>query len=181
MVHRRRPRREENHHVGQPSLEPEELLQRLKVQQRVFQWGPLPPDEPRRFKEVDHSRSKRSLEFLHQHWAIPDSFDPALAGRGLRGRFLSFFGRMTYQVLSPYFREERDLLAHLVRVNEALEQRCEDLALRYQQLSQDMLDRQVAEAENLTELALWLHREPPHPETAETGEIGTLGIRDSTP
>jgi hypothetical protein len=39
----------------------------------------------------------------------------------------------------------------------------------------------VVEAENLTELALWLHREPPRPEADEKGEIGTLGIRDSTP
>jgi hypothetical protein len=180
MVHRPRRRQEENRYVGQPALEPEELLQRLKVQHRVLQWGPVPPDEPRRFKEIDHSRSKRSLEFLHQHWAIPDTFDPASAGGGVRGKVMSLFGRMTYRVLNPYFREERDLLAHLVRVNEALEQRCEDLALRYQQLSEDILDRQVAEAENLTELALWLNREPHRPEAAETGEIGTLGIRDSS-
>jgi hypothetical protein len=52
--------------------------------------------------------------------------------------------------------EERDLLAHMVQLNESLEQRCNDLMLCCRQLSQDMVNRQVAEARNQAELALWV-------------------------
>ena len=78
-----------------------------------------------------------------------------------RGKIVGLFGRLTYRVLGPYFREERGLLAHLVRVNEALEQRCIELTLFCEQLSQDMIDRQVAEAENQTKLAILLDVEAP--------------------
>ena len=157
---------EESHDVGQPALEPEDILDRMKGQHQVLRWAPLPPDEVRRAKQFDHSRGKPSLDYLHQHWAIPDHFDPATAGGGTKGRILGLFGRLTYRVLGPYFRDERGLLSHLVRVNEALEQRCDDLNQRLQQLSDDMVDRQVAEAKNQAELALWLHLELPRDGTS---------------
>jgi hypothetical protein len=148
--------------VGTPALEPEDMLERIKAGRQALRWAPLPPDEVRRTRDFDHSRGKPSLDYLHQHWAIPDHFDPATAGSGPRGWIVAMFGRLTYRVLGPYFREERGLLSHLVRVNEALEQRCDDLNNRLQQLSDDIVDRQVAEAKNQAELAIWLHLE--HPE-----------------
>ena len=147
--------------MGEPALDPEELLERLKHQNRALGWTPLPPDTPRRSKGVDHFRTKKPLEYLHQHWALPDAFDPLTAGGGPKGKILAMFGRLTFRVLGPYFQAERNLLAHLVRVNEALEQQCVDLASQCQQLAEDVIDRQVAEAENLTELALWLQSDPP--------------------
>lgn len=147
--------------MGQPALEPEEVLERIKAEHRVLRWAPLPPDKVRRTKDFDHSHGKSSLDYLHQHWALPDHFDPTTAGGGPRGRIVALFGRLTYRVLGPYFREERGLLSHLVRVNEALEQRCDDLNNRLQQLSDDIVDRQVAEARNQADLALWLHLEQP--------------------
>ena len=72
-------------------------------------------------------RNRESLEYLHHHWALPDTFDPADGGSGVRGKVVSAFGRLTYRVLGRYLREERELLSHLVRVNEALEQRCDEL------------------------------------------------------
>jgi len=84
---------------------------------------------------------------------------------------IAFFGRLTFRVLGPYLREERELLSHLVRVCDSLEKRCDELTLRCEQLNQDLVDRQVAEAENLTELALWLHLEAPNL-TAPNGARG---------
>jgi hypothetical protein len=147
--------------VGQPAPEPEEILERIKAAHQVLRWAPLPPDELRKSKEFDHSRGKQSLDYLHQHWAIADSFDPATAGGGPRGRIVGLFGRLTFRVLSPYFQAERGLFSHLVRVNEALEQRCDDLNTRLQQVTNDIVDRQVAEAKNQAQLALWLHLEVP--------------------
>ncbi len=172
---------EESHDVGQQSaLDPEEILERLKAEHQVLRWGPLPPEEVRQTKQTDYSHTKKSLEYLHQHWAIPDAFDPAASGGGPRGRILSLFGRLTYRVLAPYFREERGLLSHLVRINEALEQRCDDLARRCQQLEEDILDRQVAEAANQAKLALWLHLEAPETANPPANGSSQLGA-DETP
>jgi hypothetical protein len=55
-------------------------------------------------------------------------------------------------------------------VNQALERRCDDLSLRCQQLNQDMIDRQAAEAANQAKLALWLHLELPNARRAEGTE-----------
>ena len=152
---------EETQQVAEPKVDPEEYLQRLRAEHRVLRWAPLPPSDTRRTIRNDQALNKNSLDYLHQHWALPDSFDASQAGGGTRGKIVGLFGRLTYRVLGPYFREERGLLAHLVRVNEALEKRCVDLTLFCEQLSQDMIDRQVAEAENQTRLAILLDVQSP--------------------
>jgi hypothetical protein len=153
--------KEETHQVAEPVVDPEEYLQQLKDEHRVLRWAPLPPDNARRSIKNDQALNKSSLDYLHQHWALPDSFDPVAAGGGTRGKIVGLFGRLTYRVLGPYFREERGLLSHMVRINEALEQRCIELTLFCEQLNQDMIDRQVAEAENQTKLAILLDVEAP--------------------
>jgi len=150
--------------VAESDLDPEVILERLRADQHILQWQPLPPDPRNGPRGGEQARNRGSLEYLHRNWALPDQFEPAVAGGGLRGRVIGLFGRLTYRVLGPYLRQERELLAHVVRVNEALEQRCDELTLRCQQLNQDFLDRQVAESRNLTELALWLHLDHPAPD-----------------
>ncbi len=152
-------------------LDPEALLERLRAEHRVLRWAPLPPEEMRRPTERSQSRSRTSLEYLHGHWSLPDGIDPAITGSGLKGRIIALFGRLTFRVLGPYLREERELLSHLVRVSDSLEKRCDELTLRCEQLNQDLVDRQAAEAENLTELALWLHLETPD-RPARSGVVG---------
>ena len=127
----------------------------------VLRWEPLPPDQVRRVAGTQQVRNREDLEYLHRHWALPDTFDPADAGGGVRGRVVGLVGRLVFRVLGRYLREERELISHLVRVNEALEQRCDELTLRCEQLNQDMVSRQVVEASNQAKLAAWLHLEPP--------------------
>ena len=159
--------------MGQPALDPQEFLEQLKAQHRVLQWEPLPPDDPARIKETEQTRTRGSLEFLHSHWTLPDDFDPADAGvGGIRGKVVTMFGRLTYRVMAPYLHEERDLLGHVVRVNEALQRRCDELSLRCQQLQDEMLRRQAAEASNQAKLALWLHLEPPSGDSNGVGGNG---------
>jgi hypothetical protein len=158
----------ESHIVGQPPLDPRELLERLRSEHETLQWEPLAPDEARHTKDGPNSE-RSSLDYLHRHWALPDHFDPAEAGAGIRGRIVMLFGRLTYRVLGSYLRQERDLLAHMVQVNEALERRCDELTLRCRQLGEDFTDRQVAESRNLTELALWLNLA--HPLTSTSSEF----------
>ncbi len=164
--------------MGKPGLDPNEFLERLKAEHQVLRWEPLPPSQPRPSSGGEQSRSGGSLDYLHKHWALPDSFHPEDAGGGPKGRLVSLFGRLTYRVLGRYFREERELLGHVVRISEALERRCDALTLRVAELNLEMVRRQVAEAENQAILAAWLHAESPRTTSGVTSISSTLAQRN---
>ena len=127
-------------------------MRRLRAPGHGLAWTPLEPDRARHAPAgQDHDRGP--LEYLHAHWAPADTFDPATVGGGVRGRVVALVGRITYRVLGPYFRHEREVLAHLVQANEALEQRCDELVRRQHDLEEALVARQVAEARNLSDLA----------------------------
>ena len=166
--------------MEQSEFDPEAVLARLKAEHRILAWEPLPPVKMRQYADGSQVRSRAALEYLHHHWALPDTFDPATAvGGGPKAKVVGLFGRLTYRVLGPYLREERDLLSHLVRVNEALEKRCDELVLRCEQLNQDMVDRQAAEAENQAKLALWLNLDPPSTAAASRPSATSTGDGDN--
>jgi hypothetical protein len=146
--------------VEQSEFDPVEVLKQLKAEHRVLPWEPLPPDKMRTI-DAGQARNRAALEYLHHHWTLPDSYDPAAGGGGVKGKVIGAVGRLTFRVLGPYLHAERELLSHLVRVNEGLEKRCDELTLRCEQLNQDMVDRQADEAENQAKLALWLSLDPP--------------------
>ncbi len=164
--------------MGKPGLDPKEFLERLKEEHQVLRWEPLPPNKLSPASGGEQSRSGGSLDYLHKHWALPDSFPPEDAGRGPKGRLVSLFGRLTYRVLGRYFREERELLGHVVRISEALERRCDALTLRVQEMNLEILRRQVAEAENQAILAAWLHAESPRTTSGVTSISSTLAQRN---
>jgi len=147
--------------VGQPALDPKELLERLKAEHQVLRWGPLPPDEPRDTSGDRAPLDRSSLEYLHQHWALADDPPPTASAGGIRGRASALLGRFTHRALRPYLLREQELLARAVQVIDDLDQRCAELTQRCQELGDAVIDRQVAEAENQAKLALWLHLEPP--------------------
>jgi hypothetical protein len=153
--------------MGKPALDTEELLERLRTEHMLLWWEPLPPDTVKSEKRTDQARSPESLSYVNANWQLPDHFEPDPSRRGLKGRIVAAIGRISYSVLRPYFKAERDFLSHVVRINNALEARCDELTLRCDQLSHDMLARQAAEARNLTKLAVILHLVQP---VAETGQ-----------
>jgi len=138
-------------------IDPTEFLEQLKEEHRILRWEPLPPPPPNQTIGVEQDRNRASLEYLHHHWQLPHAYGPENAGGGLKGRAVGLFGRLTFRVLGRYLREERDLLSHMVQVNEALERRCDQLTLLMQQINTEVLNRQVAEAKNQAVLAVWLH------------------------
>jgi hypothetical protein len=170
---------EEIQQVGQSELDPEMLLRQLKARNQVLQWEPIPPRPPRPGVGTEQQRSRESLDYLHANWALPDAFDPATVGGDTKGKALGLFGRLTFRVLGPYLRRERDLLSHLVRVNEALESRCDALTARVEQMAEDDFRRQEAEAANLARLALWLHLDGPDASVAPA--VGTNGSTSGRP
>lgn len=146
--------------MGTPPIDPEELLRRIRTEHLALRWGPLPPDPVRPGGAGEQVRSQESLEYLHRNWMLPISYDDP--GRtGVRAKLGNRVGRFVYTVLGPYFRAERDLLAHMVRVNDALEKRCDELTNRILEVRHQVADRQVAEARNQAELAVWLHQALP--------------------
>jgi hypothetical protein len=166
--------------VEQSEFDPVEVLKQLKAEHRVLPWEPLPPDKMRTI-DAGQARNRAALEYLHHHWTLPDSYDPATAGGGVKGKVIGAVGRLTFRVLGPYLHAERELLSHLVRVNEGLEKRCDELTLRCEQLNQDMVDRQADEAENQAKLALWLSLEPPAATARHTNGRADSGDAASPP
>ena len=170
-VHRGSPgRSEESYDVGSPPIDPEELLRRIRIEHRDMRWTPLDPIPFRTGEAREQVRSQESLDYLHHNWMLPDRFEDS--GRpGLRSKISRRLGHFVYSVLGPYFRAERDLLAHTVRVNDALEKRCDELTTRILELRQQVADRQVAEARNQAELAVWLHQVLPADGPTDPGAI----------
>lgn len=146
--------------MGQQALDPQDFLEHLKADNQVLHWEPLPPLDRNQLRPRPQTRAKDHLEYLHQHWSLPSSFEPAAPDRGLRGRLTTLLGKLVFRVLGSYLDQERELLAHMVRASQALEQRCDELTLRCHELGEQMVDRQVAEAANQARLAAWLHAEP---------------------
>ncbi|MHB8329882.1 MAG: hypothetical protein ACYDD6_09725 [Acidimicrobiales bacterium] len=139
--------------MEETGVDPRELLDRIKADSRRLAWEPLPPSNAIGLWRQRPMRDEEPLEYLHRNWALRDHVDPGAVGGGLRGRVVSVFARLTFRVLGPYLREERELLARVVRMNDALARRCDELA-------QVVADRQVAEAENDARLAVWLSDGP---------------------
>ena len=156
-----------------PAIDPTEFLEQLKEGHQVLQWEPLPPPPPNRTIGVEQDRNRASLEYLHHHWQLPHTYAPEDTGGGAKGRAVGLFGRLTFRVLGRYLREERDLLSHMVQVNEALERRCDQLTLLIQQLHTEVLNRQVAEARNQAVLAVWLHSRLPADAAGAPGTTST--------
>lgn len=150
--------------VSQEALSPGEFLRHLQGEHQSFHWAPVTPAPATQRWRDDPLAGDESLQYLHQHWVLPDQASPR--GRGLRGRLASRVGKVTFRVLTRYLDEERDLLGHMVRMNEALARRCDELALT-------VADQQVAEAANQARLAAWLHAEPP---TGPQGQVGNATL-----
>ncbi|MHB1486861.1 MAG: hypothetical protein ACYCS7_09420 [Acidimicrobiales bacterium] len=122
-------------------------------------WSPLPPPTDAGPAQADTPgegpggwvpmMEHPDLAHLHAQWAKTDN--PALAS-GLRsalksGRPTRLLGalveRVALAVLQPRLDEQRRLLAHLVRLNEALARRCDSLARGQQNSTEYLLAQMV--------------------------------------
>ena len=160
------------------AMDPKKLLEQLRTEHEVLAWEPLPPMEVVNAGSVSEVRNRASLDYLHQHWALADSFEPSSDKAGLRAKLVSLVGRCTYKLLGNYLQEEQALLSQAVQVIDDLDQRCTELSIRLKELSNDVIDRQVAEAENQAKLALWLHLAPPPTVQPSIYEVNPSENRD---
>jgi hypothetical protein len=135
--------------MGQPStndLDPRELLERLRREHRTLRWEPLLPSDALLRWQERPMRDEESLAYLHRNWLLPDTFSPDRTGSGMKGRIARRVGGLVFRVIQPYLHAEREVVANLVRISDALAKRCDDLA-------QIITERQVADAESQAKLA----------------------------
>ncbi len=149
--------------MDEHALDAKELIEHVRQDNRAARWLPLTPtglpDSPTPMQEDE------SLYYLHHHWMLPDRLGPAVIRGGVKGRVIRLFARLTFRVLAPYLREEREFLARVVRTNDALARRCDELV-------NAMVQRQFAEAENDAKLAAWLHQALPETSGDKSAGVG---------
>lgn len=136
--------------MGQTSLDPREVLERLRSEHRTLRWEPqLPSDALFRLQDRP-MREEDSLRYLHHHWLLPDTYSPAQNGRGIKARMARRFGSLVFRAMKPYLHAEREVVANLVRISDSLAKRCDDLA-------QVVTARQISDAESQARLAALIY------------------------
>ncbi len=135
--------------MSEDAIDPAELLERLRSEHPDLSWAPLPPSGVAASWRQRPLRDQEALAYLNGHWVLPGGPTTVPSGRGLRGTVRRLVGRLTFSVLHPYLTEERELLARLVQVCNALAARCDEL-------SSVIADRERAEGENGVRLVEWI-------------------------
>ena len=116
---------------------------RERAQARTRPWHPDPlPGPPYRIPMTAHE----GLKHLHENWALPDHFDAPGASGGPKWKQLVWraAGRVTGAVLQPYLSAERELVANMVRLCDAMAKRLDAVERDIDTLAQ-AASRQTAE------------------------------------
>jgi hypothetical protein len=113
---------------------------------------PTPPRllerAPREHQALSPMRESTDLAALHRLWAElhgPGAAQGAggTAGRGLRGKVVRQIGSVAAEVSEPAQRVDRALIGALIRTNDALAIRCDELSSRVVEL-EDLLREVVS-------------------------------------
>lgn len=97
---------------------------RLTVTDRP--WAPSPRSDP----GLAPMAADAALAYLHRHWALRHTLEPIrrhIPVVGPRGAARAVLNRLTFKALRPYLDEEQELLAHTVRLLDALARRCDTI------------------------------------------------------
>lgn len=113
---------------------------------------PTPPRllerAPREHQAISPMRESTDLAALHRLWADLHGAGalegaPGPAGRGLRGKVVRQIGSVAADVSEPAQRADRALIGALIRTNDALAIRCDELGSRVVEL-EDLLREVVS-------------------------------------
>lgn len=114
-------------------------------------WAPYVPGPLPSGPHPERVHNHPDLGFLHAHWLLPV---PGTQGRGWR----RLVARLAMAVLGPYFAAESELIGAMVRVDDALAARCDELAAEIDVLRRELDRRQVERAANEAQLAQVIDR-----------------------
>ncbi len=131
------------------------IVERLRERARAAEqaWTPS-QDEPAPLHPV---RNHPALRYLHDNWALRQTMEPpslrATKARP-RGALKALFRRWLYSAMLRYLEDEQELIANMVRLQDALAKRCDALWEEQTEtlaaLRADMLDL-AAHVETLVE------------------------------
>ncbi len=139
--------------MGQPGtrhVDPRELLERLRSEHRALRWEPMLPSDDLLLWKSSPMCEEVSLEYLHRHWMLAGTFSGRRAQGGLKERIARRLTGLVFRAMGPYLHAEQELMANLVRTNDSLARRCDDLA-------RVITERQEGEAENQARLAALIY------------------------
>jgi hypothetical protein len=135
--------------MEQSDHHPRDILEQLTIAQRPLRWAPLSPSEVLATLDAQSLAASEPLAYLHAHWALPASLEENRGDGGPKSPIARVFARLTFRTLGRRMQAERDLMANLVQVTDALARRCDELTAL-------ITARQVDEAANQARLAGWL-------------------------
>jgi hypothetical protein len=111
--------------VGEAALRADELVQQVRERADRMALSPTVHQPLARVLKPWRLQDHEGLDYAHHHWTLPDTY--VEARRGLRARVRRVVGRLVFVVLGKYLREERELMGHLLRLNDAMAKRCDEL------------------------------------------------------
>ncbi|MGH9128483.1 MAG: hypothetical protein ACRDY2_05845 [Acidimicrobiales bacterium] len=105
-------------------LDARAMVEELRAEVAGRAWAPT----PRPPSELRPMVADPGLAYLHRHWALRRTLEPSrrrIPAPGPRGVLKVLVNRLTFGSLAPYLDEEQELLAHAVRLLDALARRCD--------------------------------------------------------
>lgn len=147
--------------MGEAALRASELVEQVKERANRLVWTP-PVHEPlERTLERRRLHDHPGLSFAHRHWALPDHSSES--GGGPKAWVRRVVGRFVFYALRHYLQAERDLMGHLVRLNDDLAKRCDELTEAHGELLDELDSRFSGAATSQERLATMLDRGVPRP------------------
>ncbi|HXP32683.1 MAG TPA: hypothetical protein VN820_01645 [Acidimicrobiales bacterium] len=152
--------------MGDAALEVDGFVRRIKERADQLAWTPPIPEPLERSIDDRRLQEHPGLDYAHRHWALPDQ--PSDPGQGVLARGRGVFGRWVFHALAHYLHDERQLVSHLVQLNDALAKRCDELAQAHRALLQE-LDGRFAEAATTQEHLARAVERPARPPAGDGG------------
>jgi hypothetical protein len=141
--------------MSQGDVNARDILEQLTVHHSPLRWSPIGPADQLTTWDEKPVGSEPSLQYLHEHYQLPNRVEELGIGQGVSGRLGRLFARLSLRVMRRRLEHEQDLLAHFVQITQIL-------ARRVDELSTVVAAHQVAEAANQARLAGWLEAALPH-------------------
>lgn len=134
--------------MEQPDVVAGKVIEELRAGLRRAPWTSSSASD----EELSPMVADPNLGYLHSHWELSRALEPAvrrIPRGGWRGWVKVAFNRFNLVSLAPYLEQEQELMAHMVRMLDALARRCDNIVAT-----------QAAEIDSLradlVELASWI-------------------------
>lgn len=108
-----------------------ELMAEIRAERDLALRSPWLPSTPTLPSSRNHLVHRVELDWLHKHWAVPNTAgeaDPVGGRRGWKATLALVVGRLVFGVLRTYLDGEREVVSHMVRLHDAVAKDVDALA-----------------------------------------------------